>query len=263
MNKKTTSFRKAMSDIETFVTAHWPGLVENFWFWRKVFQWLMLSALPLVLVVSLQIPLFNFWQWILSVWSRLLGLTHLIVIKQEMMMSTFDDGSFAPSNTVLFVTLGAVVLIWLGTGRLSDHLHPLKVTLRALCIIQLTACLYFAFSPASFPYNLSAHLQALMNMGYGFMLAIPPMLALGLGILKVAWPQKMLAPLGILAYFAVMLPHKLVLHAWLIEHGSVLFIPLLFFAFGSLLDLLIFIALYAWLASMTPADITYPRSAHT
>jgi Kef-type K+ transport system membrane component KefB len=65
--------------------------------------------------------------------------------------------------------------------------------------------------------------------------------------------HKILAPVAFLAYFALMLPHKTLLQVWLLEHLSILFMPLLFLCFGALLDLWIFVALYAWLASTTPA----------
>ena len=86
------------------------------------------------------------------------------------------------------------------------------------------------------------------------MWVIPPMLALGWGLLRVPIWQKILAPCGVLAYFALMLPHKLLLQAWLLEQLSILFMPVLFLCFGSLLDLWIFVALYAWLASRVPAQ---------
>jgi len=262
MNTMTSSLRKVASPAASVLTLPLPAFESQAWFWRTATQWMFLSAWPFALVVLLQAPLFNFWQWTLSTWSHLLGMPHLSVRAPGMAWSPLDDGSFVPSNIALGLTFGALTLIWLGTSYFSDRLHPLKVTLRALCLIQLTACLFFAVSPADFPYNISAHLHALLTMGYGFMLAIPPMLALGLGILKLPWYQKLLAPLSVLAYFALMLPHKFVLHAWLLERGSILFMPLLFFGLGSLLDLWIFIALYAWLASMAPVQVLRARSPH-
>ena len=98
-------------------------------------------------------------------------------------------------------------------------------------------------------------MNALLDMGYSLMLAAGPMLALGWGILKQPLLPKIMAPLGVLAYFAIMLPHKALLHAWVLANGSVLFMPALFMCFGALLDLWIFIALYAWLASRLPRTL--------
>ena len=226
------------------------------WLWRVGLEWLALSAWPLALLVSLKPMLLRFWQWVISSWSSVLGLSITSTwspTQSSLQWAAMDDGSFAPSSISLALTVSGLALLWLWSGSFSDRMHPLKITLRALCVIHLSACLVFILAPASFPYSVSKHLFALLDMGYGFMLAIPPMLALGWGILKVPVWQKVLVPCLVLLYFALMLPHKALLHAWVLDNFSLLFMPLLFFCFGSLLDLWIFIALYGWLASLASA----------
>jgi hypothetical protein len=191
-----------------------------------------------------------------STWSGVLGLslsTRLSAQGDALIWTATGDGSFAPSLTHMATTAVLAVAVWLWSDRLSDRFHPLKISLRAMCLIHWSACLFFWLAPASFPYTISSHASALMGMGYGFMLAIGPMLALGWGILPTPLLHKILAPVAFLAYFALMLPHKTLLQVWLLEHLSILFMPLLFLCFGALLDLWIFVALYAWLASTTPA----------
>ena len=230
----------------------WPERGAQDWRLRTALQWLIGAAWPLTLVLVLHQPLHTFWQWTLSTWSRLLGLSDMGWRETGEAWRPLDPGALAPSSATLALSFGVILLIWLASGRLSDRFYPLKVTLRALCLIQLTASLYFWLSPASFPYTLSAHLNALLTMSHGFMLAIAPMLALGMGVLHLPWKHKLLAPLGVLTYFALMLPHKIMLHWWILERVSILFMPLLFWALGSLLDLWIFVALYGWLVSQAP-----------
>lgn len=218
-------------------------------------RWLLLSAAPVLLLWILKAHLMAFWQWVVSAWSGVLGLslsTRLSAQGDTLFWTATGDGSFAPSLTQIAATAVLAAAVWLGSSRLSDRFHPLKISLRALCLIQWSACLFFWLAPASFPYTISSHASALMGMGFGFMLAIGPMLALGWGILRMPLLHKILAPLAVLAYFALMLPHKTLLHVWLLEHLSILLMPLLFLCFGALLDLWIFVALYAWLASNTP-----------
>lgn len=218
-------------------------------------QWLILSAAPVLLLWILQERLMAFWQWVVSAWSGALGLalsTRLSAQGDALIWTATGDGSFAPSLTHIATTAVLAVAVWLWSARFSDRFHPLKISLRALCLIQWSACLFFWLTPASFPYTISSHASALMGMGFGFMLAIGPMLALGWGILRTPLLHKVLAPVAFLAYFALMLPHKTLLQVWLLEHLSILFMPLLFLCFGALLDLWIFVALYAWLASTTP-----------
>ncbi len=227
-------------------------------------QWLLLSAAPVLLLWALQERLMAFWQWVISVWSGVLGLTlstRLTARGDALVWIATGDGSFAPSLTQTAVTALLVTAVWWASTRWSDRFHPLKIGLRALCLIQWSACLFFWWVPASFPYTISSHASALMDMGLGSMYAVGPMLALGWGILHMPMQHKILAPVGVLAYFALMLPHKALLHVWLLEHLSILFMPLLFLCLGALLDLWIFIALYAWLASTTPALVNAGHGA--
>lgn len=50
-------------------------------------------------------------------------------------------------------------------------------------------------------------------------------------------------------------------HAWVLQHGSVLFMPVLLLCLGPLLNGWIFVALYAWLASLTPRVAIRPQAS--
>jgi len=229
-------------------------------------QCLLWSALPVGLLILLKAQLMLFWSKTLSLWGEALNLSLMTQLSEDgrtLLWTTMDDGSFAPSVQRIVITAALTALIWWLGNRLSDRFYPLKISLRALCLIQWSACLFFWLAPASFPYSIGAHANALMGMGYGLMIAIGPMLALGWGVLPTPIWQKILAPLAFLVYFAVMLPHKTVLHVWCLEHLSILYMPLFFMCFGALLDLWIFIALYALLASFAPPLAQRPRLSQT
>lgn len=220
-------------------------------------QWALLSALPVALTLQAQPLLYGFWQEVITRWSALLGLSLSGTTQAHhtrLLWAVAEDGTRVPSSQTLWLTSAGLLLLWAVAGQFSDRFHPLRVGLRALCLIQASACAFFWWSPASFPYTLTRHAHTLLDMGYGFMLATGPMLALGWGILQVPLWSKLVAPVGVLAYFSLMLPHQALLHTWLLTHGSVLFMPVLFLCFGVLLDWWIFVALYAWLASQAPAS---------
>ena len=130
--------------------------------------------------------------------------------------------------------------------------QTLRAVVRGLCVVQASACLFFALAPARFPYGLSQHLDTLLTLGSEFMVIVPLMLGLGWGVLRLPWQLKLLGPLAVLLYFSLWLPHQVVLHAWVLTQASVLFMPVLFLCFGLLLDCWLFISLYAWLVSLTP-----------
>ncbi len=254
---------KAAAPVRVPALRH-AGYTPGHKFWPLAVQWLLLSAWPVALLWWLKPWLMRFWQAVFHFWSQPLALSlhaRLSPDGQSILWSAEDDAAFAPSSQQLMLQVFGVAAIWLTSGLFSDRWTPLRTTLRALCLIHLSSCLFFLWAPASFPYSISKHLQALMEMGLGFMLAIPPMLTLGWGLLKVPLSQKLLVPCLVLAYFAVMLPHQWLLHAWLLEHLSILFMPVLFLCMGTLLDLWIFVAIYAWLASTVPVPASSMRRA--
>jgi hypothetical protein len=121
-------------------------------------------------------------------------------------------------------------------------------------VVQASALLFFMAYPTSFPYTITGHLAATLNAGFYLMLAVPVLLALGWGVLRIPLHQKLLVPMFMIAYFAVLLPHQALLHALVVLHFSALFMPLLYLCFGAVLDLMIFVALYSWLVSRVPAQ---------
>lgn len=225
------------------------------WVIPKLLEWVFLSALPVIVLWAFKPQLMLFWQWLLLNWGKALGLstpTRWMASADALQGQLLNNNAGVPSTTTVVLTGISVAVFWLASGFFSDRFHPLKIAVRLLCLIQGSACAFFAWAPERFPYTTDSHLDTLMSIGYGFMLAIGPMLALGWGVLKVPWLAKVCVPFIFLAFFALMLPHKALLQIWLLEHFSVLFMPVLFLLFGTLLDLCIFVALYALLASLTP-----------
>jgi hypothetical protein len=50
----------------------------------------------------------------------------------------------------------------------------------------------------------------------------------------------------LMIHLIVLIPMQYVLHAWVMYHASLLFLPLLFFVAGIPLNVLVFIAFYSW-----------------
>ena len=224
-------------------------------------QILLMGLLPMLLLSHFKLEVTQFWQWVISFWANALELSireHFPHIGSDFSWEVVKDGSVAPSDYLLSLTLFTTVAIYAISYFFSDHYFPLKIMVRALCLIQVTSVLYFFAFPASFPYTVTSHTTSLLKIGFYYMMAIAPMLAIGLGILKIPATQRIAAILAVLGYFAIMLPHKALLHALILESTSVLFMPILFLCFGSLIDLMIFISLYAWLISLTPVSQTLP-----
>ena len=158
------------------------------------------------------------------------------------------------------ITLLATAAVALGGLALSLNMKnktlPLKYPLRIVCVVQLVALLYFWFLPGSFPYSVARHSEELMTIGYTVMLATPVMLAVGYYILNQSLLIKLFHTVLILGFFAIMVPHQVLAQAFIMQHLSVLFMPMLYICFGAVFDALVFVALYSWVASNAPANAT-------
>jgi hypothetical protein len=213
-----------------------------------------MTLLPLTILWAWHTELMQWWDAVVGTWADWLDLSIRAATPDDMTLeaSKQNDGSRAPSQAMLSMTSLVVLGAYLMSYRLPDRFYPLATLLRGICIIQTTALLYFEIAPASFPYSISTHLQSQLEVGYLFMLAVPLMLAMGWGVLNVGRTQKYWVPLIFLAYFAVLIPHVGVIHALILDKFSLLFMPVLYFGFGLLLHLMIFVGMYGTLLSLTP-----------
>jgi len=153
----------------------------------------------------------------------------------------------------------ATVAVLAVTFLLPAARLPLRYFLRLLCAVHATALAFFAWAPAPFPYGVADHVLALTGAGYVLLLSIPPMLAIGYYVLRVSLAGKVLRSALILVYFLAWIPLQAVLHVALLQHLTLVVMPLLYFCFGALLNIFLFIALYAWVASTAPEAATVPR----
>ena len=156
----------------------------------------------------------------------------------------------------MLVTAVITLAGWALSLALKGALLPLKYPLRIACFVQAAALVYFWLNPSSFPYSIARHSEELITIGYVVMLAAPIMLALGYYILNERFAVKLIYTALILLFFLIMVPHQVLAQALILQHGSVLFMPVLYICFGAVFDALVFVALYSWAASNTPAHAT-------
>jgi hypothetical protein len=246
------------ADAPVVSVRHLPALLAR----------LALSAGPSLAVVwALQPQILLGWQALIGLWCDALGLPLQLQLQLQpqglagggwwqLVGASPDDGTALPSMQSMAWTSLVCALLWWGSARWPDRWLPLRVLVRALVGVQLAALVFVVLLPSHFPYTLSSHLSTLLNLGYGFMAVVPVLLALGWGLLTLPLWQRLLVPLLLLAYLAVLLPHKALLQVWLLAHSSVVHMPVFYVALGPLLDLMVFIALYGWLLSLRPPAVS-------
>ena len=170
-----------------------------------------------------------------------------------------ETDTVLPGSRVLALNALGTAVVFAATFAMRAAHLPFKYFLRILCAVHASASACCAWAPAPFPYGIPEHVLALTGGGYILLMTIPPMLAMGYYVLRLPLAMKLLHSALILAYFLAWIPLQAVLHVTLLAHLTVLYMPLLYFCFGALLNVLLFVALYAWAASSAPQGATAPR----
>lgn len=233
----------------------------------KVTPYLLAQALVLPLILCGLLYwgkpfLLEFWRDCIIFWSTGLGLPFGRVTElteagfYASRLSTGGASTPLPSGFTLGVTTLATLAGLALSLSLKGATLPLKYPLRIVCVVQLVAVLYFWWSPQGFPYSVARHSEELLTIGYVVMLGTPVMLAMGYYILNQSLIIKLFHTALILGFFTIMVPHQVLAQAFIMQHLSVLFMPVLYICFGAVFDALVFVALYSWAASNAPAKAT-------
>ncbi len=206
--------------------------------------------------------LMGFWRSSILFWSGGLnlpfGLSSQIngAGQHALLLSGGQADTPMPSMTTMAVTMAVTLIAFALSFGMKKASFPLKYPVRIVCVVQFIALVYFWFSPSAFPYSIAGHSEELLSVGYFVMLAAPAMLGMGYYILNQSLSVKLFHTALILLFLTIMVPHQVLAHAFILQHLSVLFMPVLYICFGALFDALVFIALYSWVASNAPANAT-------
>jgi len=83
----------------------------------------------------------------------------------------------------------------------------------------------------------------------GLIALVPLMLGFTFSIFDYSWWRKAGLAVLIMSYLMIFIPIQYAAHAFIMHHLSILFLPVLFFAFGLPINIMVFIGLYSWGAS--------------
>jgi hypothetical protein len=142
-----------------------------------------------------------------------------------------------------------LVLAHVGLKRLARMAPPLASMGAWVLALYAASLVWWALWPQLAPQHLAEHTGDLFTFGVALQCLVP--LALGLTYFPIEGrlPLRVAAVALVTGYFVVCLPFKMLAHAWLVGHLGGAALPVLALCFGPVLDVLLFVALFAWLAS--------------
>jgi hypothetical protein len=219
-------------------------------------QVILLPAFFITLLLEREPWLVAFWREFVMTWADLLkipvmaserpaGLGELRLVWQFV-----ESPTLLPSRAALATALAVAIAALAATFAMPDRWLPVKYFVRILCaLLAVSVAVFFA---GGFPYSIGDHARVLSGGGFVLIATIPIMLALGYYVLRVPLALKIFHTALVMGYFVVLVPLQVVVHLLLLQYLTLVVMPVLFLIFGTLLDFVLFIALYSWIASTAP-----------
>ncbi|WP_051294119.1 hypothetical protein [Pseudoduganella violaceinigra] len=213
-------------------------------------------ALPIVftaVLLCLLSPILALWRGIFEFWLPRIAPVGSVGVRQIDLGAYYLDLPYPllpagePGNQLWWITLAASVLALLASFAVSrDRFLPLQYILRACLLVQATALLFFHFFPGEFPYDAGRYIGDALTMALIFLFMMPWGLGATYYVFGFALWRKVGLTVCILAYFILAFPMQYLLHAYVLHHMTLLFLPLLYLVFGIFMDVMMFVALYSW-----------------
>jgi hypothetical protein len=152
------------------------------------------------------------------------------------------------------------LLLFAGTFFLSKKLVPVIYLARGILLIQATSLIYFALWPTSFPHTPDSYMEALITAGIGLISVVPLLFGLTYYIFDFGLLRKAALTAITMMHLAIFLPIQSLAQAMVLQK-TVLFMPVLYIAFGMPVQILIIIAFYSWgmTWSFRPAGKRMPK----
>lgn len=197
-------------------------------------------------------PVGELWRWIFALWARPLSLDGSIVMVPQQWGAhlhfalpylSAPAGPITPA--IWSFTAVATVLAFGATYFMGEEMLPLVYLVRALVLIQSGALVYFAIFSARFPHDIPSYTIGMLVFGVILIGLVPVILAFTYYVFEFSFAKKMGLTVLTMAHLTLLVPLQYLLHVWVLHH-SILFMPILYFAFGPFLDILVFVSLYSW-----------------
>lgn len=214
-------------------------------------------------VASLWVKLLSFWMQWLWPGTAVLLLDRTPVGHWQIPVPYFKVEA-GPITGGTWIAIAAVsVLLFVISYRIPvDTQLPYIYLLRAVALIEGSALLYTAIVHRPFPQDASEYCASMLLFGMIFIGVVPGMLGFTFYVFDVSLGRKIALTVLTMAHLTLFIPLQYLAHACIL-HISLLFLPILYFALGPLVDVIVFIAFYSWGMSWPSSDkiAGYPYTA--
>ncbi|MEP6609346.1 MAG: zinc ribbon domain-containing protein [Burkholderiaceae bacterium] len=218
-------------------------------------RWLVVIGLPAILSIaawllldlisSAWFVLYNAWMPWLHLDGHATRTTLLLTDGWRMHVLDVSIRADPPSALVWWSTLCASFLL-VAASYFPRTPLPLRYIGMLIALIFFASLAFFALSAQPLPYSAGRHVSdGLMTIEL-LIVAIPWLHAFTYYIFDFSFWQKAALSLLTMAFVALIAPFQFLLHAWLLQSFSLLWLPPLQLVFGVFLETMVIIAFYGW-----------------
>jgi hypothetical protein len=212
--------------------------------------WLLWWAMP---------DIAQFWAEQLNFWmvkTGLVGHAQVTTVHDFVLIPGFviTAPTLLPTAGIWWSTAALCAAIWILSLWLPRERLPLIYVLRLIALVQLSSLVFFYVWPDSLPTLVANFLTDEHRQAVGFMLLIPTLFALTLYLFALPWWAKYGATLTALLFMLLFVPLQAACHAWILQMGSILYMPTLYLFFGLLPQIVGLMGIYSFALSCTPSD---------
>ena len=171
-----------------------------------------------------------------------------MVLKSPSLISTISfigiDGTY-PSALMIFInfTASLLLILFLPFVKRGKNIAIYFVFLAA---INLLSSLFFSLSPFEFPYTGAEFSEFYIKSEISMWLFIPFILGMAVTLLPAPISLRLILIFISIAYSIVFGTLRYIIFLFIISKCSVLYMALLFFAFGPLIDFVYIVGIYAF-----------------
>lgn len=168
------------------------------------------------------------------------------IMGQEMRIPYPDAEVFLPSETAVWINVIVCTIALIASFFFPRRLAPVFYFIRAMLVIQISASVDRFINPEYFPYTMREYMVDAISLSAYLILTIPLVLAFIYYIFDFGLWRKCALTLLAVSFYLFFIPCQYMLHTLIIKEGSVLFMPITYMFFGTLLDVLMFVAIYSF-----------------
>lgn len=157
---------------------------------------------------------------------------------------TFPSG--LPTNLLWWIGTALTVVLVAVSLLTPKRYLPAAYFLRVVAFFQATSQVYFALWLHHFPYGGAGYVHGMLIAGLMFVSLVPLVLGFTYHVFDFSLGRKIYLVVIMILHLVVMIPFQYFMHAFVVYHLSLLFMPLMFFIFGLPANVMMFIALFGW-----------------